>query len=51
MWLVKVSGRAKGQGVLTTGDVDEVMAEVLSKLRGGVKKIEIERMDLWDADR
>ncbi len=49
MWVVKVTGRAKGKGVLTTGDVAEVEAEVGRHLRAGAKEILIERIDLWTA--
>lgn len=51
MWLVKVSGQAKGKGILTTDSVEEIEREVGRYLRDGVERIEIERVKLWDADR
>ncbi len=49
MWLVKVAGKNGGKSVLTTDNVDHVVAEVASYLKGGASKVEIERIDLWAA--
>lgn len=51
MWVVKVSGQAKGKGILTTDSIATIASEVAAYLRDGVERIEIERMELWDADR